>query len=195
MPDPSDHRDQLVTAYEQAAALAEAIPTEALERPTPCAAFDLGTLLGHAVYAARRGVALGRGERLGSDDADSAGPIEPRLAAELLRQAAADAKLAWADDARLEARIEMPWGEVYSGAMLVDMYLLELVTHGWDIARASGQLERLDESLVPAAMACAKATIAEEYRGGEMPFGPIVEPPPDATAYEQLAAFMGRQPR
>ena len=30
----------------------------------------------------------------------------------------------------------MPWGEEYTGAALVDMYLAELAAHAWDLARA-----------------------------------------------------------
>ena len=35
----------------------------------------------------------------------------------------------------------MPWGEEYTGATLVDMYLAELAAHAWDLARATGQIE------------------------------------------------------
>ena len=37
----------------------------------------------------------------------------------------------------------MPWGEEYTGATLVDMYLAELAAHAWDLARATGQLGKL----------------------------------------------------
>jgi hypothetical protein len=33
----------------------------------------------------------------------------------------------------------MPWGEVYNGSTLVDMYLAELATHAWDLAISTGQ--------------------------------------------------------
>ncbi len=41
----------------------------------------------------------------------------------------------------------MPWGEEYTGATLVDMYLAELAAHAWDLARATGQTGKLDPSL------------------------------------------------
>ena len=37
----------------------------------------------------------------------------------------------------------MPWGEEYTGATLVDMYLAELAAHTWDLAQATEQLDRL----------------------------------------------------
>jgi hypothetical protein len=33
-----------------------------------------------------------------------------------------------------------------------------------------------------------------EPRGGEIPFGPVVEIPADAPPYAQLAAYLGRHP-
>jgi hypothetical protein len=38
-------------------------------------------------------------------------------------------------------------GEEYTGATLVDMYVAELAAHAWDLARATGQVDKLDPSL------------------------------------------------
>ena len=46
----------------------------------------------------------------------------------------------------VRGRVE-PWGEEYTGATLVDMYLAELAAHAWDLARATGQTGKLDPSL------------------------------------------------
>jgi uncharacterized protein (TIGR03086 family) len=92
----------------------------------------------------------------------------------------------------------MPWGEEYTWAALVDMYLVELATHAWDLARATGQLERLDPSLAPPALEGARAVIKPQYRDmvePGAPFGAEVQPPPGADDWERLAAFMGRDPR
>ena len=67
----------------------------------------------------------------------------------------------------------MPWGEEYTGATLVDMYLAELAAHAWDLARATGQpdlaratgqLDRLDPSLALPALDGARAMIKPQYR-------------------------------
>jgi uncharacterized protein (TIGR03086 family) len=92
----------------------------------------------------------------------------------------------------------MPWGEEYSGATLVDMYLAELATHAWDLARATGQLDWLDPSLALPALDGALAMIKPHYRNMVEPGSPFaaeVPPPPDADDWERLAAFMGRDPR
>jgi hypothetical protein len=51
----------------------------------------------------------------------------------------------------------MPWGEQYTGATLVDMYLAELAAYAWDLARATGQTGKLDPSLALPALEGARA--------------------------------------
>ena len=92
----------------------------------------------------------------------------------------------------------MPWGEEYMGAALVDMYLTELAAHAWDLARATGQINKLESSIAEAALEGARATIKPEYRDmvePGSPYGAEVPPPPGADDWERLAAFMGRDPR
>jgi hypothetical protein len=92
----------------------------------------------------------------------------------------------------------MPWGEEYTGATLVDMYLAELAVHAWDLARATGQIDKLDPCLALPALEGARATIKPEYRNmvePGAPYGAEVYPAPGADDWERLAAFMGRDPR
>ena len=55
----------------------------------------------------------------------------------------------------------MPWGKVYSGATVVDMYLAELAAHSWDLAAATGQL---DQELAAQALDGARAMLKPEHR-------------------------------
>ena len=98
----------------------------------------------------------------------------------------------------MSSSFTMPWGEDYTGATLVNMYLAELSTHAWDLALATGQLDRLDPFLAVPALDGARAMIKPEYRdmvAPGSPFGAEVPPPPGAAAWERLAAFTGRDPR
>jgi uncharacterized protein (TIGR03086 family) len=109
-----------------------------------------------------------------------------------------EAAEAWGDEAALSSWFTMPWGEEYTGATLVDMYLAELGAHAWDLARATGQLDRLDPSLGLPALEGARAMIKPQYRNmvePGAPFGTEVPPPLGADDWERLAAFMGRDPR
>ena len=71
----------------------------------------------------------------------------------------------------------------------------ELVVHGWDVARASGQrLELDDASLAPSQefLAAMSGPGMEEARGDA--FGPALPVPADATLLDQVVAGNGRDP-
>jgi uncharacterized protein (TIGR03086 family) len=76
------------------------------------------------------------------------------------------------------------------------LHVTELAAHTWDLAVATGQLDRLDPELAPSALEAARAMLKPEDRNSVgNPYGADVEAPPDATEWERFAAFMGRQPR
>ena len=193
MPEP-DHRTALVRSYPHAAAVVAGVGPGQLTDPTPCPAYDVAALVDHLVGAGWRAAALGRGEAPTGDEFPH---VELSEAPEQLRQAGSEARSAWADDARLAATVDMPWGETYTGATLVDMYLAELAAHAWDLATATGQLDCLDPALAAPALEAARSMLKPEYRDlveVGSPYGTEVEPPSGATRWEQFAAFMGRPP-
>lgn len=191
----TDRRQDLVRSYRQAATVVAGIRPDQLAAPTPCSEYDVATLVDHTVGAGWRAAALGRGEPPASEGFPH---VELSDAPDQLRRAGDDAEASWSDDARLESTVTMPWGEVYSGASVVDMYLAELAAHSWDLAAATGQLDHLDQELATQALDGARAMLKPEYRdlmGKGNPFGAEVPPPPDASEWERFAAFMGRSPR
>lgn len=190
----NDLRPQLAAAYEQSAAVSAPVRPEQAEDRTPCTKMNVAELLDHLVFAARRAAALGHGEAPAFEGA--APHIDMADVPDALRSAGADASAGWGDEASLERVITMPWGEEYPGRALVGIYLVELTTHAWDLAFATGNQHLLDGDLGTSALACAQASIKPEYRSEEgEPFGPEVPAPADATDWERLAAFMGRAPR
>ncbi len=191
-----DRRSELLDSYENAAVIVSGINAADLGRPTPCDKYDVAGLIDHLVEAGYRAAALGRGQA--PPPGDLSPHIEASDAPRHLRHAAADAAQAWSDDSRLSSKFTMPWGEEYTGATLVDMYLAELATHAWDLAQATGQIDELDAFLAITALEGARATIRPEYRDmvePGSPFGQEVSLPPDADAWDRLVAFMGRDPR
>ena len=80
------------------------------------------------------------------------------------------------------------------GRIAVSGYVQEILAHGWDLARATGQPTELDPELASWVLAVARRILPPEPRGGEIPFGPVVPVPPDAGPYAQLAGWLGRQP-
>src|SRR6202011_1575687 len=109
-----------------------------------------------------RAAALGRGQA--PPPGDHSPHVELADAPGQLRKAASEASAAWADEAALSSKFTMPWGEEYDGAPLVAMYVAELAGHSWDLACATGPLERLDPSLGLPALEGARAMIKPRYR-------------------------------
>jgi uncharacterized protein (TIGR03086 family) len=192
----SDRRRSLLDAYENAAVIVSGIVAGELGHPTPCPKYDVAGLIDHLVEAGNRAAALGRGQA--PPPGDESPHVELSDAPGQLRRAAEQAAQAWGDNSSLSLRHTMPWGEEYTGVYLVDMYLAEVAAHAWDLARATGQIDKLDPSLALAALEGARATIKPQYRNlvePGAPFGEEIYPAPGAGDWERLAAFLGRDPR
>ncbi len=191
-----DRRSMLLASYENAAVIVSGIDPADLGRSTPCPKYDVAGLIDHVVEAAHRAAALGRGQA--PPPGDMSPHVELSDAPDQLRRAAENAAQAWDDDSQLSSTFTMPWGEEYTGATLVDMYLAELAAHAWDLARATMQIDKLDTSVAVAGLEGARAMIRPEYRDAVepgSPFGQEVPPPRGAGDWDRLAAFMGRDPR
>ena len=190
-PTAADRREPFVAAYAYAAEVVAGVRPDQLAGPTPCPDYDVGTLIDHLVGAGWRAVALGRGETPTGEEFPH---VELTDAPEQLRKAGHEAAAAWTED-RLSTTTTMPWGETYAGSTLVDMYLSELIAHGWDLAVAIDQTPSCDEELASSALAAARAMLRPEYRdmmGLGNPFGAEQPAGDDATTLDRFAAFMGR---
>jgi hypothetical protein len=119
----SDRRSTLLDSYENAAVIVSGIDADELGHPTPCPKYDVAGLIDHLVEAGHRAAALGRGQA--PPPGDESPHVELSDAPGQLRSAAEEAAQAWGEDSSLSLRYTMPWGEEYTGATLVDMYLAE----------------------------------------------------------------------
>ncbi len=191
-----DRRPVFFQAYQHAAVIVAGVEPNQLTHPTPCHEYDVAALIDHLVGVAETAAVLGRGETPPSGDDFS--HVELSDAPQLLAQAAKNTRDAWANDFTLTAPITMPWGETYPGSTVIDMYLAELATHTWDLAKATKQLDKLDSDLAITALEAARSMLKPEFRNlvkDGSPFGGEIPAPDNATSWERLAAFMGRQPR
>ena len=82
----------------------------------------------------------------------------------------------------------------HADALPLGVVLMETVTHGWDLARATGQATPYDDSSAEIALAAGRSMLAPEYRGADKSFGLEVPVATTAPALDQLVAFMGRDP-
>jgi uncharacterized protein (TIGR03086 family) len=176
-------------ALDQAGQIVAGVSPDQFGLPTPCSEWDVRTLLEHVVGGNWNSAAIAEGtppQRGGTDGLLGNNP------AEAYQWSAEAAKRAWRAPGRLDRLYEMPMGTLPGHAVL-SVRLLETITHGWDLARATGQVPAFDDDLVQAAMAVAHANLGGERPPG-FPFAPAVEVGDDLPAIDRLAAFMGRQP-
>lgn len=184
-----DFRPDLAAAQQWVAGLLEGVRSDQLEDPTPCTEYDVRGLIEHisALPAKLTTVAEG-GHPL---DLPTQVDIDADRFAEDYRAGARSAMDAWADDSLLTRTVNAPWGEA-PGALAAGGFLMETVTHGWDLAVATAQDAEANPELVDKAHAIAEQALPDEARGAGLPFGPRVEPSAGAGPTERFAAFMGR---
>jgi uncharacterized protein (TIGR03086 family) len=72
--------------------------------------------------------------------------------------------------------------------------LNELVIHGWDLARATGQPYRVDEASAQASAEFGSLASASAEPGQRGPFGPAVEVPPGEPMLDHAVGLSGRDP-
>ena len=176
-------------AVAQTESIIAAVRPDQAGLPTPCADWDVRTLVSHMAGGVTRIALIGEGA-----DALSLPPFtdlgEDWPAA--YRAAGARAAAAWADDAKLDALFAVPWGKV-PGRVAVAGYVREVLAHGWDLAFATGQETELDPELGAFALEVSQRSLPASGREG-IPFGPAVPAPAGAGVYAQLAAWLGRTP-
>jgi uncharacterized protein (TIGR03086 family) len=182
-------------AAAQLAGVVALVPDDALDAPTPCRGMTVGQLVGHVIGLAEV-FTLSASKELGPITATPPQPDEADLAPGWQQRAAehlAALGEAWQAEEAWEGMTQAG-GVDLPGAAAGRVVLDELVVHGWDLARATGQpFTPRDDDLD-----AIEGMVAELRSGntGEIPglFGPTVAVPADATALERVLGLTGRDP-
>ena len=182
-------------AAQRMSRLLEGAPDSALNAETPCRDCPLDQLIDHVGAMATAFTAAAHkdlGEMTSQAPVPQPGRLEPGWRARIVGDLTAlgeawQAPSAW-EGMTQAGGLDLP-GEV-AGRVVLD----ELVVHGWDVARASGQPYECDD----ASLEEVEATV-REFRGdndGEMPglFGPRVAVPDDAPPLHRVLGLTGRDP-
>ena len=164
-------------ALDQMGDVLTAVHEDHLARPTPCADWNVGQLVSHVLAAPGRFLQMARGEQPDW----TATPTLPSDAgwASQFRNSADDLIHFWHQQ-----------GEA-ADAGQADWQTAEMAVHAWDLHRATGQRARLDPEVAERGLAFMSQGLTPENRGPA--FGPEREAPADASPYERLAAFAGRE--
>lgn len=161
-----------------------------LDRPTPCAEWDVRGLLNHVIGGCLMFGAVLSGSPydassapadLVGDDPETAYTNATKLALE-----------AWRTPGALEKTLDLGFGPM-PGSMVAGLHFNELLVHGWDLAKATGQDSELPEALAAGALELARHT-DPGMRGPGKFFGAEIVPPAGASTTQQLVALLGRQP-
>ncbi|MGH3167759.1 MAG: TIGR03086 family metal-binding protein [Trebonia sp.] len=86
----------------------------------------------------------------------------------------------------------VPEAGTVPGADLLHVRFVEILVHGWDIARATGQRADFPEDLAGRVLAAARR-FPQPPPGNGSPFAPEVPVPAGAPAIERLAGLLGRE--
>ncbi len=162
-----------------------------LERPTPCAEYDVRALLGHIVATVERARVVGEDGDVFAQPVVVTGVPDDGWT-DALAAASDKTQAAWADDTLLDRPSTVPWGRVPGRGALWG-YLNEALVHGWDLAIATGQDAEADPVLAEAAMAAMQRFLPAGMRGDGIPFDAAVEPASGAGPTERLANWSGHR--
>ncbi len=180
-------------AAQATATVVTGVRDDQLHDPTPCPAYTVGDLLDHIgglavafTEAARKTAPAG-----GHQPSGEGSRLEPgwrdRIAGALTELAEAWRTPGAFDGITMAGPVELP------AEIAAQVALNEVVVHGWDLARATGQPYDPDAGAIATCLAFADSfEVPEDADQG--PFGPPVRVPDDAPALDRLAAATGRRP-
>jgi uncharacterized protein (TIGR03086 family) len=168
--------------------LSEVRPDQ-LETSTPCASWKVSDIINHVVGGQYFFAAAMTGEQPQGDPPDFAGG--DYLGA--FDAGAAACVAAFEADGAMERTVTLPFGQM-PGSAFLGIATTDTLTHGWDVARATGQSTDLAPALSADVLAGIRQVVGPGFRGedGKAPFGPEQQAPAGASNADQLAAFLGR---
>jgi uncharacterized protein (TIGR03086 family) len=168
-----------------------------LDGPTPCPDYSVAAMLDHFsgltlafTWGARKAAPAGA-DAFAPEP--SAGHLDPRWRDSLPEQLATLAD-AWADPGAWKGTTTVG-GATLPGEVMGLVTLDELVLHGWDLARATGQEFRCDPASCAGVLAFTEASAQPGQEAGRQGvFGPVVPVAPDAPPLHRALGFAGRDP-
>ncbi|BDM70290.1 hypothetical protein HEK616_37770 [Streptomyces nigrescens] len=163
--------------------LVSAVVPAQFGQPTPCADWDVRTLLNHLVRENLLWTALANGTPRSDFTADHLGDDH----IEAFRLASRSTRSAFGRPGMLDQR----YGPA-PGRRLVEQVVIEMLLHGWDLARAIGHPFDDVQHLAELALPVVQEIYGDLPRTDAGSFAPPQPAPEDASPLDRLAAYLGR---
>lgn len=171
------------------------IDQEQLVSPTPCQSYSVAELRRHVLawlqfFAEALNDPYGQTTRIDPDTWDLSAE---QSAGQVVRQAASD--IEQAIDAGVSNQLVVMSQARMTGSSVLAMALGEYLVHGWDLATSTRAPWTAAEQAADPALEFLRSTVSPEYRGPESGFfDQEVPAPSEATVFERLLCFAGRDP-
>ena len=186
-----DPIDNLARAFDVAHGVIAKVRPDQWSSQSPCTEWDARAVGNHLMGGALMVSSGVAGKEM--DMSTLGGDLLGDNPAATYRKAADDAIAAFrADPSVLGRPVKMPFGEM-PGAMVAGLFTADHFTHAWDLAKATAQDTNLDPELAAGVLAATRQMISADMRRPGR-FGPEVPAGAGASAADQVAAFLGRQP-
>ncbi len=184
----TDLSSQLSVAFDVTGELIGSVADAQWTAPTPCSQWCVRDLVRHLVAGnilfadALRGLEPARAIQPPPDDGDWLKAYQS-TAAELLD--------AFGQPGALDRIVSVPFGSV-PGIVALHLRITEVLVHGWDLARATGQHAVFPEALAEQELAFSQSKLSD-IPPDRRPFAPPQQVSGDAPAIDRLAACLGRK--
>jgi uncharacterized protein (TIGR03086 family) len=159
--------------------------------PTPCAGWDVQALVNHVVGANRRYTMLLHGAKADEVDATRTADHLSDDPVSSFVSTAAELDAALREPGAMARTAHHPTGE-RTGTQLLEMRVLDVTVHTWDLARSIGADETLDPDMVAFAL-----TLSDTFEAGRE-HGSFAPPPEETSAHipaqTRLLTLSGRRP-
>jgi len=181
---------EFTPACRQMATLVRAVTDDALRMPTPCANYDVAELIEHIDMVSQGFAALARRDPVNTPAADEHVTTDPGWRVTVCDHLL-DLADAWRDPAAWQGDTNA--GDVHlANETWALVALTEVIVHGWDLARATGEALDLPEALLHTCLSHVASFVPNAPVASL--WGPAVPVPDDAPVIDHIVAITGRRP-
>jgi uncharacterized protein (TIGR03086 family) len=181
----------LSRALSQMTTVVEQVPADSLDAATPCRDWTVRELLRHVVRQNLRNFATSA--QGGTADWSATPPELGDNWVEDYQRGAQTLLEIWRA-ADLDQQVPVPGGAEAPLRSRADHQISELCVHAWDLTKAAQLAVTLDDELADHALGWSRQMLQAQFRGEGKSFGEEVPVPANATAYDRLAGWFGRDP-